>query len=90
VRLHGWSREHPVPDSEKMELRDYRQLGAKERDAGQDYPESDSEAPVVRLRTGAPGPGSTTGAGGGGTTSSERTSVFGVWERGTRQTGSPR
>ena len=42
-------RGHPVPDSEKMELQDYRRLGERERDAGQDYPESDSEAPVVRF-----------------------------------------
>ena len=50
MSVRGWWREHPVPDSEKMELRDYRRLGAKERDAGQDYPESDSEASVVCVR----------------------------------------
>ena len=65
-------RGHPVPDSEKMELQDYRRLGERERDAGQDYPESDSEAPVVRLRTGAVGTGHARGSGSGGATSSER------------------
>ena len=45
----GSLREHPVPDSEKMELLDNDRLGAKERDATQDYPESSSETSVVRI-----------------------------------------
>ncbi len=67
-----------------MELQDYRQLGAEERDAGQDYPESNSEAPIVRLRTGSPDSTSRTGAGGEGKAARKRPrEVFGVWERGT-------
>ena len=43
---------HAVPNFEKMELRDNHQLGGKERDAAQDYPESGAEATVVRVRPG--------------------------------------
>ncbi|MDP6414175.1 MAG: hypothetical protein QGG54_03960, partial [Gammaproteobacteria bacterium] len=84
VSIGGRWEEHPVPGSEKMELQDYRQLGAEERDAGQDYPESNSEAPVIRLRTGSPDSTSRTGAGGEGKAARKRPrEVFGVWERGT-------
>ncbi len=85
LRVPGSVREHPVPNSEKMELRHFHRLGAWERDAASDYPESGSEASVVRLRTGKIGAISGAGAGGRSTTSSEQSGqVFGLWEASAR------
>ena len=77
--------EHPVPDSEKMELRDNHRLGAGERDASADYPESYSETSLVRVRTGETGAVTGTGNRGRGAASSKQPGeVFGLRSHGAR------
>ena len=43
--------EHPVPHSEKMEVRTNRLTEKKEQDADQDYPQSDPEIQIICVRS---------------------------------------